>query len=51
MTNVAEKFWSTRDEQDTNSMNDMFGVLSVDELLTMREAFVKLGEKMEELNS
>lgn len=50
MTSKAMKFWSTRDEQDTNSMNDMFGVLTYEELLTMKTAFEKLGVKMEDLN-
>ena len=50
LTRVAEEFWSRRNEQDTASMNEIFSVLSINELMTMQTAFMKLGNKMEELN-
>lgn len=50
LTEYAQQFWSVRDEEDNQSMNEMFGVLSTNELMVMQQAFLKLGAKMEELN-
>jgi DNA-binding MarR family transcriptional regulator len=50
LTSFALSFWQARDEQDNVSMNDMFSVLSISELQTMKDAFLKLSKKMEELN-
>ena len=51
MTEKAGMFWASRSDEDVNSMNTMFEVLSVDELFIMQEAFVKLAKRMEEMNN
>lgn len=50
MTEKAQEFWMSREQEDENTMNNIFSVLTNQEMQVMMEGFMKLGAKMEEIN-